>query len=169
MLRLLGGALVLGGTAWLGLRAAWGLKERERALREMAHLLRLLAQELELGARPLGDILDGLAQRCDGEGEKLVHACRESLDKLEEESFPAAWRRNVCSCRMLGEEGRCALYPLGDTLGQCDCPEQCRGLNLAGERLEKLADCAGEDCRRQGRVYQALGLSAGAFLLILLL
>ena len=37
------------------------------------------------------------------------------------------------------------------------------------ERLEEMADRVERDYRRRGRVYEALGLSGGAFLVILLL
>ena len=61
------------------------------------------------------------------------------------------------------------LAPLGELLGRYDGPAQRDGVAAVRARLEELADRAQADCRRQGRVYRALGLSGGAFLVILLL
>ena len=54
-------------------------------------------------------------------------------------------------------------------MGRYDAERQREALAAARRRLEELAGRLEEDCRRQGRVYQALGLSGGAFLVILLL
>ena len=67
------------------------------------------------------------------------------------------------------EEGREALGPLGEILGRYDCREQRAGLAAVRGRLEELSVLARADSRRRGRVYEALGLSGGAFLVVLLL
>ena len=69
----------------------------------------------------------------------------------------------------LPPEGRAILSALGDTLGRYEAPRQREALSAARRRLEELAVRLEADSRRQGRVYQALGLSGGAFLVILLL
>ena len=61
------------------------------------------------------------------------------------------------------------LLPLGETLGRCGADRQLEALSSARRRLEALSARLEADSRRQGRVYQALGLSGGAFLVILLL
>ena len=64
---------------------------------------------------------------------------------------------------------RSVLFLLGDTLGRYDGERQREALAAARRRLEELSARLEEDSRRRGRVYQALGLSGGAFLVILLL
>ena len=80
-----------------------------------------------------------------------------------------AGRRLVSGCVSLGGEGQAVLAPLGDALGRYDGERQREALAAVRRRLEELAARLEEDSRRRGRVYQALGLSGGAFLVILLL
>ena len=169
MIRLVGAVLVAAGCAWGGFRAADGLRGRVRALEEMGRGLALLEQELELDSPPLPQLMDRLVPRCRGPARELFQGCRGALGRLEEESFSSAWRRLVGELEGLGPEGRSCLLPLGDTLGRCGSEEQRQAVSLVGRRLAEAAARAEEDRRRMGRVYQTLGLSGGAFLVILLL
>ena len=87
----------------------------------------------------------------------------------EREDFAALWERLTGGLEELDPAGRAVLAPLGDTLGRCGADRQREVLSAARRRLEELAARLEEDSRRQGRVCQALGLSGGAFLVILLL
>lgn len=169
MLRLLGTVLVATGCAWLGFRSAAVLRNQVRALRDIADGLVLLEQELELDAPPLPQLMERLIPRSRGAARALFQGCRRALDRLEEESFSRSWRQLVEGRHELGPEGRQCLLPLGDTLGRCSCEEQRRTVAALHHRLVELTARAEETCRRQGKVYQVLGLSGGAFLVIILL
>ena len=169
MIRLIGAALVAAGGAWLGLRAADGLRRRAVALRQMEAGLALLEQELELSASPLPRLMAWGAGHSQGPAAELFRGCAQGLDRLDRESFSALWRRLTAEREELGVEGQAVLLPLGDTLGRCDARRQREALSAARRQLEELAARLEADSRRQGRVYQALGLSGGAFLVILLL
>lgn len=169
MVRLLGATLVAAGCGWLGFGAAAALGSRVRALEDMADGLSLLEQELELDGPPLPVLMDRLIPRSRGPARALFRDCRLALERLEEEKFSQAWRRLVAERFELGEEGRQALLPLGDILGRCGWEDQRRGAESLRGRLLELAARGREESRRRGRVYQALGLSGGAFLVILLI
>lgn len=169
MMRLMGAALVAAGGAALGFQAAAGLRSQVRALEEMSQGLALLERELELNAPPLSRLLERGAERSRGPAEKLFRECLRGLDRLDREDFSTLWRRLVSGCMALGREGQAVLAPLGDTLGRYDGERQREALAAARRRLEELSARLEEDSRRRGRVYQALGLSGGAFLVILLL
>ncbi len=169
MIRLLGGTLVAAGAAWMGFRASAALKARARALGEMGEGLALLEQELELDSPPMPLLMDRLILRSRGPAKKLFQDCGRALDRLSEEEFSLAWRRLVGELEELGEEGRQALMPLGEVLGRCSCREERQGVEGVRRRLETLRERTEEEYRRQGRVYQTLGLSGGAFLVILLM
>ena len=154
MIRLIGAALVAAGGAWLGCLAAKELRSQVRAVRQMAEGLALL----ERGAAHSG-----------GPARALFQGCLQGMDSLDRECFSALWRRLVPECRGLSSEGQAVLLPLGDTLGRYGEDRQREALSAARRRLEELAARLEADSRRQGRVYQALGLSGGAFLVILLL
>jgi len=169
MLRGLGAALLAAGCAWIGFRAADSLHNQVRALEETAAGLLLLEQELELDSPPLPALMERLSGRATGPARALFRQCRDGLDRLDEEDFSHLWRRLVGSCRELEKEARDCLAPLGDTLGRCGCQAQVRAVRAVRERLVELAARAEEKNLRERRVYQLLGLSGGAFLVILLL
>lgn len=167
--RFLGAALVAAGGAWLGFQAAAGLRRRVRALEEMAEGLALLERELELTAPPLPRLMALGAARSRGPARILFQGCVQGLDNLAQEDFFSLWCRLVGEQTGLGQDGQALLLSLGNTLGRCDAGQQREGISAVRRRLEELAGRLEADSRRQGRVYQALGLSGGAFLVILLL
>ena len=169
MVRLIGAALVAAGGAALGFQAAAGLRRRVEAVRQMADGLALLERELELNAPPLSRLLEQGAVHSQGPARALFQGCLRGLDGLDREDFSALWRRLTGGLTGLDGEGQAVLAPLGDTLGRYEAGRQQEALAAVRRRLEELAARAEEDSRRQGRVYQALGLSGGAFLVILLL
>lgn len=170
MIRLMGAALVAAGGALLGFQAAAGLGRRVRSVREMEAGLELLERELELSAPPLPRLLERGIEHSEGPARALFEGCLRGVDdSLDRENFSSLWRRLVREQTGLPAEGQAVLLPLGDTLGRYEEERQREALSAARRRLEELAGRLEADSRRQGRVYRALGLSGGAFLVILLL
>ena len=99
---------------------------------------------------------------------RLFSACRRALDGLERETFAHAWRR-LTDQLPVSPEAKRALYPLGEVLGRYDGRGQQAAIAGARRELEGLRARAGEERLRLGKVYGALGVTAGAFLVILLL
>ena len=169
MIRLIGAALVAAGAGWLGFQAAGSLRRRVGAIRQMAEGLSLLERELELNAAPLPQLMALGAAQGEGPARELFQGCLQGLDRLDREDYPSLWRRLAAQRQELGPEGQALLLPLGGVLGRCAGQRQLERLSAARRALEELAGRLEEDSRRQGRVYQVLGLSGGAFLVILLL
>ena len=169
MVHLLGAVLVAAGGSLLGFQAAAGLRKRGRAVRQMEEGLALLERELELNAPPLSRLLERGAAHSQGPARALFQGCTQGLDNLDREDFSSLWRRLVRERAELTPEGQAILLPLGNTLGRYEGERQRETLSAARRRLGELAARLEADSRRQGRVYQVLGLSGGAFLVILLL
>ncbi len=169
MIRLIGAVLVAAGAAWLGFQAAEELRRRSRAVSQMARGLALLERELELSAPPLPKLLERAAQRSAGPARILFEGCREGMERLDQEEFASLWSRLTAQRGELGAEGQALLVPLGDVLGRYGGQAQIQALAAVRRQLEELAARGEEERRRRGRVYQALGLSGGAFFVILLL
>lgn len=169
MIRLMGALFIAAGSAWLGFGAAGRLGARTRTLEELAEGLSRMAQELELDQPPLEQMLERLIPGSRGAARTLFAGCRAALDRLDAEPFAKAWERLVEAEPLLNEEGQACLLPLGRILGRCGWEEERRALDCAARRLEQEAGRAREERLRMGRVYQVLGLSGGAFLVILLL
>ena len=162
-------SLVAAGCAWLGFGAAASLSRRAEGLEDMASALALLERELELGAPPLPALMEELARRAPEGASPMFQGCCQGLERLDEEDFSSLWRRLAAGCDDLGREGQACLARLGDVLGRYDAREQRQAVAAVRLRLEELAGQSRAERRSQGRVYQTLGLSGGAFLIILLL
>lgn len=169
MVRLMGAVLVAAGGALLGFQAAAGLRGRVRTLDQLEEGLAILERELELNLPTLPRLLERGAAHSRGAARELFQGCVQGLDRLDREDFSTLWRRLVGEQLALDPEGQAILYPLGDTLGRYEMQRQLEALSAARRRLSELSARLETDSRRKGRVYQALGLSGGAFLVILLL
>ena len=169
MIRLVGAVLAASGGALLGFQAAAELRGRVRTLDQLEEGLAVLEQELELNLPPLPRLLERGAAHSGGAARELFQGCVRGLERLDREDFSSLWRRLVGEQCTLGPEGQAILYPLGDTLGRYEVQRQLEALSAARRRLGELSGRLEADSRRKGRVYQALGLSGGAFLVILLL
>ena len=169
MIRLMGAVLAAAGCGWLGLRGAGALREQARGTWGMAAGLALLEGELELNAPPLPRLLERCARRAEEPAKGFLTRCARGMDRLGEVPFSAVWRQEVEECGGLSRACRETLLPLGDLLGRRESRVQAEGVAQVRRRLEELAGREQEESRRQGRVLQALGLSGGAFLVILLL
>ena len=124
--------------------------------------------ELALRLTPLPQLMEELAHRTEEPARRLFSACRRALDGLERETFAHAWRR-LTDQLPVSPEAKRALYPLGEVLGRYDGRGQQAAIAGARRELEGLRARAGEERLRLGKVYGALGVTAGAFLVILLL
>ena len=84
-------------------------------------------------------------------------------------NFSKGWGIVVQNLPDLEEDAKDALVRLGQVLGSYGGEEQRQAIDAARRELGLLRERARSEWRRMGRVYQALGLSGGAFFLILLL
>ena len=110
-----------------------------------------------------------LARRCSQPAAGFFQRCAEGCARLDQVPFGESWRQAVDELELLSPDGRAALLPLGEVLGRYEADSQRQALEHARQALEREEQRAQEERRRLGRVYQALGLSGGAFLVILLL
>lgn len=169
MKRILGVCMLAGCAAWTGFRAARELRRRERMLGELDQGLELLSRELGLSAAPMDELLEKLAQRTTGAAQALFRGAGEALGKLDVQSFSQGWSIVVHNLPDLEQDAREALVRLGQVLGSYGGAEQRQAIAAARKELGQLRERARSEWRRMGKVYQALGLSGGAFFLILLL
>ena len=169
MLRLLGAALLAGGCGGLGFAAARGLARRAENLRVLLAALEGMERELSFRLAPMPELLERAAESPPPVGE-LFARCRAGLDELGERPLSRLWREAVAA-PPLGLDGpaRLALEELGDVLGRYGGEDQRAALDRVRGELARALERAVEETERQGRVYRALGLTAGAVLAILLL
>lgn len=167
-MKALGCALLLAASGWFGLGAVWGLKARTDQLRAFLGALEEMERELACRLAPMPELLEELA-RTPGPVGEFFALCAGELDRLGERSFAQLWDKALDAADLsLDEEDLRPLLELGGSLGRYDCASQCAALGQARARLEIRLGLAEERRERMGRVYGALSLAAGTFLIILL-
>lgn len=168
MMKLLGSVLVAAAAAFLGFRAAARLRGQVRALDEMVAGLELLERELELYAPELRELMARMRDRTKGSAKKLFSSFECALAE-NTDTVSARWEGCVSRLEELVPEGKLCLYSLGEVLGRYDSQEQCCCIEAVRHRLEHIRQSEGALCQSRCRTCQTVGLSGGAFLVILLL
>ena len=170
MLRLAGALLLVGGAAFLGFSAAAGLGRRVRSLRSLLGALELMEREIAFRLTPMPDLLDALSARTPPPLSAFFARCRDGLGALGEKDLGQLWREGLEEAPMgLADEELALLAELGEVLGRYDGEGQRAALERTRLALEETLRRAEEDKSRQGRMYGVLGLTAGAFLVIMLI
>lgn len=170
MMRLLGAALVVAACGSLGLAAVARLNGRVRDLGELAAGLDALQRELGWRLSPLPQALETASKAARGPAAQFFSQCAQKAGQAGDQAFQQVWREGLSAAPLwLRPEDRTLLDRLGPVLGRYDGDSQRRALEDAAAGLRSLQGEASDDCRRLGRVYGALGLTAGLFLVIILL
>ena len=150
MLKLIGALLLAGGAGALGCSAAAQLSRRVAVLRALLGALEGMEREIAFRLTPMPELLERAAAESPPPVCTLFARCRTLLDELGERSMAELWREAL-------EQVPLGLDGPGEALAHTRA-ELSRALEQAREAREK-----------QGRMYQVLGITAGAFLVILLL
>jgi len=170
MTRALGAVLVIAACGALGLSGVARLEGRVRDLGELAAGLDALQRELGWRLAPLPQGLETAAKASHGPAAQFFSRCAQGAGQEDGQSFQQVWRDSLSVVPFrLGEGDRALLERLGPVLGRYDGDSQRLALEDAAAGLRSLQGEASDDRRRLGRVYGALGVTAGLFLAILLL
>ena len=170
MIRLVGAVLLTAGSALLGLCAVGRLDSRVQELRQLILGLETMAREMDYRLAPLPELLERAAAETEDRVSRFFTLCAQGASHLNGRAFHTVWCQAAEAAQMRLEQPDMALLEqLGCVLGRYDGESQRRALAAAAARLEQRHSEAVERRRRQGRVYSVLGLTAGAFLMILLI
>lgn len=170
MIRMLGVVLLAGGAALLGLSAARRTRSRVRDLQLLARGLRAVLRELSYRLAPLPELLHSAEEQTGGRVQVFFSLCARGAEHLNGRSFQTVWDQAAEASQMCleREDWRC-LEQLGPVLGRYDGENQCMALETALSGLDARCGEAAQESRRLGKLYSVLGVTAGAFLLILLM
>ena len=170
MLKLLGAVFLLVGGGGLGLGAIRKLEGRVTALRALVEALELMERELGFRLTPMRELLEGTARRVGEPVAGFLAACARGLDELGERPLSELWAEEAGErLTALRPRDLEAVLSMGAVLGRYDAEGQRGAIAASREELAGFLAAAAEERRKQGRVYGALGLTAGAFLVILLI
>lgn len=152
---------------------AVGLKRRIRILEELEVLLQRLYGEMEYAGNDMIDILKILQVESIYFSE-LWQRIIERLERGDSVRLWEVWREEtkrktglspIC---FLGQEEQYILQEVGRALGQTDRKTQLHMLKLHEQRLHKVVNKIRSESQTQARVYRVVGVTAGCFLVILL-
>ena len=155
MLRMMGAALLIGGTGAFGLGQALRLRRRAETLRRLSDALADMRREITLHRTPMGELLHRLEKTQPSPVNALFARAGYLLGELGGRSFALIWRQ--------------AVEEIGCWLGRFDAAQQSAALDRVRSRLDNYADAAADAAKKDGRVKTALGLAAGACCAILLM
>jgi len=170
MLKLIGSVLLMGGASAMGFSAAAHLRTRVRCLRSFAAAVEYMERELSFRLTPTPALLRDLTDTAFAPANRFFAHCSGKLSELGEKPLNILWRQALEKSGLpLEQDEMRTLFELGEIIGRYDGDGQCEALSLARDRLEGFVKCALEEQYRLEKVYRALGLSSGAFLLLVLL
>lgn len=170
--KVLGSALILGSTSYVGWQVAARYARRPRELRSLSTALAVLQTEIEYGATPLPEALRAAALTA---GPAIGAIFTETARRLEEGggiTAGEAMRDAVAAVAVntaLRETDQEVLYSLASVLGSSGRLDQVRHLRLALERLTGEEARAIEERTRYERVAKYAGVLSGAALVLILL
>lgn len=170
MMRLVGAALLSGGSVLLGFCAVRHMDRRVGDLGWLVTGLETMIRELDYRLAPLPELLDRAAGETEGSAALFFRLCARGAEHLNGRSFRTVWCQAAEAAQLRLEQPDLALLEqLGGVLGRYDGDSQCKALRASAQRLEEQRRQAAEQRGRLGRVYGILSLTAGAFLVILLI
>ena len=170
MLRLAGAVLLAAGPALIGFHAAGRLARRPRLLRELIAALEQMEREISFRLTPLPELFLRLAEEYSGPVGTLFGCCVRDMDDLGQRSLSQIWRQALGEASLdLDGRGLRALEELGEVLGRYDGDGLQGALRQACGELTAAAEEAERERDQKGRMDQVLGLTSGAFLVILLI
>jgi len=170
MVRLLGALLLVGGGLALGLGAAGELARRARDLETWQAALALMERELAFRLPDTDRLLEKARRQGRDPAAQVFAEAQQGLERLGEEPFEAIWAAALkAHPGALAPEDLDLLSALGPVLGAYGGEDQKKAAEELRRALAERSNEVRERLGREGKVYGAAGLAAGAFLVILLL
>lgn len=170
MLRLLGSVLLMAGAVGVALGLIGKLTARLALLRALVQALEWVERELLFRLTPMSVLLKTLAERKESPAAPFFGAVYRGMAHLNETPLSRSWSEAAEEhLAPLTDEERAVVSGLGLILGRYDGEAQRAAL---GQAVETLKVCCGEaksEKLRLGKVYGVLGVTAGMFLVVLLL
>ena len=168
MLRLMGGLLLIGGAAGLGIWYAKGVKERIECLRLAVYLFAAMEHEIAYARTPMSELCKRIAVKMPEPFQGFLEGV---WSDMENRDFYISWQNNLfrLSGMALQKSDMEIIAQMGSQAGFFNAGAQAAAIAALRERLEGVLQKAQEEMEKKSRLYLCFGISGGAFLVILLL
>ncbi len=169
MLKLWGSLMILLGCGYWGWSKGDKLQEKVALTGEFIHTLYYVKREITQKHREVPVLLKKIAKRDKGLIGKYFQSLWLTLSSDGESSFREKWTDIYQEDFALPEDLLHILSPLEDCLGQFSACSQGETLDSIIKELQALQEKQEAETRNMLRVYRALGITVGLFLVILFL
>ncbi len=169
--KLAGSVLVLVACTGLGLDKSLEYRRRLRMLSELRRMFLLLAGEIRSSRTPAGDAFSHMAARMDGIYRDFLEKLSGALRQEGRGRFDRLWKEQVLESfekSPLNREELELLLSFGNTFGYLDAQMQLAAIDFFQRELAECYEKLLVSCQGKMRVARLLGVTAGVFLVILL-
>ena len=170
MLKLAGVVLLLVGSMSVGLAAVRRLDGRAAALRALTDALEVMECELDFRIPTMEELILETAQRAKAPASRFLNTCARRIAEEQGRPLFDLWMQSAFDeLPELRPGDLDALFALGGILGRYDAEGQQNAIATTRVRLLNCLSEALEERRRKGKIYATLSITAGMFVVILLI
>ena len=171
MIQWIGAIMLLCGCAAWGITAVMRLRRRTQVLDSLCMALTAMRMEICDRMAPMPEVFLHLSQELPYPAAALFENLSRDMEQLGRRPLADIWRRAIEETpgMLLTPQEELCLSELGLSLGKYRVQEQGAAIAYTLQRMERCADRAHEEQRRDGRLHACLGVAAGVFAVILLI
>lgn len=171
-IKMIGCTFLMISTTAIGLLKSEQLKKRVLYLNELKRMMGLLQGELRFHRATLSEAAQNVAKRVEDPFSTFLNGLADKLENRCLEGFTYVWNQmseELLAYGGLQKEDKSLLEQLGRSLGYLDLEMQTESLNLAIIQTEEAIQSAKEQKEIKGKLYRTMGVTAGAFLTLLII
>ncbi len=170
-IKLAGSLLVIAACTGLGLEKSMEYRRRLRMLSELRRMFLLLAGEIRSSRTPAGDAFLHMSARMDGVYKEFLEKLSEALRQEGRGRFDKLWKEQAEQSfrdSPLTKEELELLLSFGNTFGYLDTQMQLAAIEFLQKELAEAYEKLLVSCQGKMRIARLLGVTAGIFVVILL-
>ncbi|MBP3952315.1 stage III sporulation protein SpoIIIAB [Bacillus suaedae] len=170
-MKLIGAAIIIFITTWIGFEFAKRLSDRPKQLRQLKVAIQSLEAEMMYGLTPLAEASENISKQLPKPVSSFFECFSKRLINKEETAYEA-WQESLketwAQTSMLESE-REVMLQFGATLGQHDRQQQQKQIKLTLSHLDREEQEARERQQRYEKMIKSLGFLSGLLIVILML
>ena len=170
-IKMIGSLFLMVSSATIGFLKADELKIRVKRLQELKRLISLMQGELRFHRAELAEAFLNVSEKVEEPFRIFLETLAEALSGYQRESFEELWERETKKLILIEgflQKDLQLLDILGNGLGYLDLAMQTETLNHAQIRTEEEIVEAKKQQESRGKLYQTMGITAGALLTLLI-
>ncbi len=171
-LKFIGSLFLMVSATTIGFLKAEELSERVKRLKEFKRMVIFLQGELRFHRATLSEAFGNVAERIEEPFSSFLKEVSERLEAKDSGNFETVWgemTEKLLHKKGVAKEDGQLLEMLRGSLGYLDLAMQTENLNLVILQTEEAIRLAKEQQEVKGKLYQTMGITAGAFLILLII